>query len=64
MNWTQLIYQYAFGGAFFAITMYLCFRPGASDLSNKSDRKAFIYALVGFAGYLAMHICWIILVSR
>jgi len=61
MNWTQLAYQYIVGGLFFFITLYLCFRPGASNCRNPSDRRALYYLLIGFAGYLAVHTAWIIL---
>jgi len=63
MNWGQLVYQYAVGGLFFFVTLYLCFRPGASDTHNPSDKRALIYLLAGFAGYLGMHTLWIILAS-
>ena len=63
MNWLQLVYQYLVGGTFFFVTVYLCFRPGASDSSNPSDRRALFYLLIGFAGYLGMHTLWIILAS-
>jgi hypothetical protein len=63
MNWLQLSYQYLVGGAFFFITLYLCFRPGAGDLKIGSDRRALRYLLIGFAGYLAMHTFWIIFAS-
>jgi len=63
-NWPQLIYQYGVGGVFFFITLYLCYRPGASDSRNPSDRKALYYLLLGFAGYLAVHIVWIIIAGR
>ena len=60
MNWTQLIYQYVVGGIFFFVTLYLCFRPGASDMKNPSDKRALIYLLVGFGGYLFAHTAWIL----
>jgi len=63
MNWLQLSYQYIVGGLFFFVTLYLCFRPGASELGNSSDRRALVYLIVGFIGYLAMHTAWVILAS-
>ena len=63
MNWPQLTYQYAFGGAFFFISLYLCFKLGAASRKISSDRKALYYLLAGFAGYLVMHTLWIILAS-
>lgn len=63
MNWLQLSYQYLVGGIFFFVTLFLCFRPGASDTSNPSDKKALFYLLAGFAGYLALHTGWIVLAS-
>ncbi len=63
-NWLQLAYQYIVGGLFFFITLYLCFRPGASDPKNPSDRRALIYLLVGFAGYLIMHTAWILFATH
>ena len=63
MNWPQLAYQYHVGGLFFFITLYLCLRPGASDLKNPSDRRAFIYLLIGFAGYLCAHTIWILIAT-
>ena len=61
MIWPQLTYQYFFGGVFFFVTLWLCFRPGAGELDNPSDRRALIYLVAGFAGYLAMHLGWILL---
>lgn len=63
MNWPELIYQYAVGGLFFFLTLYICFRPGASDPKNPSDRKSLIYLLIGFAGYLVAHTAWILLAT-
>ncbi len=63
MNWLELCYQYAVGGAFFFVTLYLCFRPGASDRENPSDRKALIYLLIGFGVYLAGHTVWILIAN-
>ena len=64
MNWLQFGYQYVVGGLFFFITLYLCFRPGASDPQNPSDRRALIYLLIGFAGYLGGHALWIVVAGR
>jgi hypothetical protein len=61
MNWVQLAYEYCVGGLFFFITMYLCFREGGSSLSHPVDRRAFWILMLGFAGYLAGHILWILL---
>jgi cytochrome bd-type quinol oxidase subunit 1 len=63
-NWPQFAYQYVAGGAFFFITLYLCFLPGAADIDNPSDRKTLAVLLAGFAGYLAVHMGWILLASR
>jgi hypothetical protein len=63
-NWLQLAYQYLIGGFFFTVTTYLCFKLGAGNLKNSSDRKVLIYLVFGFVGYLAMHTIWIILASR
>jgi hypothetical protein len=60
MNWTELIYQYVIGGIFFFVTLYLCFRPGASDTKNPSDKRALKYLLIGFFGYLFVHTAWIL----
>jgi len=63
MNWAQLAYQYAIGGIFFLVTLYLCFRPGASDVNNPSDRRALRFLIIGFIGYLAMHTAWILIAT-
>lgn len=63
MNWPQVIYQYTVGGIFFFVTLYLCFHLGAADLKNSSDRRALIILVIGFFGYLAMHVTWIVLAS-
>lgn len=63
MNWLQLIYEYTVGGVFFFVTLYLCLRPGASDLKNPSDRRAVIYLVGGFAGYLGVITAWILIAS-
>lgn len=63
MNWPQLIYQYSVGGTFFFVTLWLCFRLGAADIKNSSDRKALIYLIAGIAGYFAFHTIWIILAT-
>lgn len=62
-NWLQFGYQYAAGGCFFFVTLLICLQKGASDLKNPSDRRAVIYLLAGFAGYMAFHLAWIILAS-
>jgi hypothetical protein len=61
MIWPQLTYQYVVGGVFFFVTLYLCFRPGGDEVANPSDRRALVYLLAGFAGYLVMHLGWILL---
>lgn len=63
MNWPQLIYEYMVGGVFFAVTLWLCFRPGASDRRNPSDRRTLIILLAGFAYYLVATALWIVLAS-
>jgi hypothetical protein len=59
-NWPQFAYQYIVGGIFFFVTLYLCFRPGASDPENPSDRRALKYLLVGFVGYALVHAAWVL----
>ena len=59
MNWLQLAYQYIVGGAFFAVTMALCFRKGASDTKNRSDRITLWISLFGLLGYFVFHAVWI-----
>jgi hypothetical protein len=63
MNWPQLGYEYTVGGVFFAVTLFLCFRPGAGDVKNSSDRKTLIYLLAGFVGYFTAMTVWILLAS-
>jgi len=63
MNWPQVAYQYSVGGIFFLVTLLLCLRLGAADLKNRSDKKAVIYLIVGFFGYLIFHVTWIVLAS-
>ena len=57
MNWLQLSYQYLVGGAFFAVTLFLCVR--AANMRNRSDRKTVIVSLVGLVGYFTFHTLWI-----
>ena len=64
MTWPQLAYQYIIGGLFFFVTLYLCFRPGASDRKNQSDRKTLWYLLFGLACYFTVHTLWIILAAN
>ncbi len=59
MNWIQLLYQYGIGGLFFAVTLLLCFRLGASK-KNASDRKTLVICLAGFVSYLAVNTAWIL----
>ncbi len=61
MNWPQLAYQYVIGGIFFAVTLYLCTRPGAANLRNPSDRRTVAWLLAGLLGYLILHAGWIAL---
>ena len=63
MNWPQVVYQYTMGGIFFVVTLCLCLRLGAADLRNSSDKKAVVYLIVGFFGYLIFHVTWIVLAS-
>jgi len=63
MNWPQVIYQYTVGGIFFVVTLALCLGLGAVDLKNRSDKKAVIYLIAGFLGYLTLHVAWIVLAS-
>lgn len=64
MQGSQIAYQYGVGGVFFAVTLYLCFRPGASDLKSPTDRKTLWLLLVGFVGYFLFHLGWIVLAHR
>jgi hypothetical protein len=59
MNWAQLAYQYGVGGAFFALSLALCFRPGAANRSNESDRRTLLVSVVGLLVYLALTAGWI-----
>ncbi len=63
MNWPQVIYQYTVGGIFFLVTLGLCLRLGAADMKNSSDKKAVIYLIAGFFGYLILHVAWVVLAS-
>ena len=63
MNWPQLAYQYGIGGVFFLVTLFLCIRLGAADLSVPSDRRTVWISVVGFFAYLAVHTTWILLAS-
>ncbi|NLH16328.1 MAG: hypothetical protein GX455_07105 [Phycisphaerae bacterium] len=63
MNWLQVIYQYTMGGIFFVVTLSLCLYFRAADLKNRSDKKAVIYLILGFFGYLIFHVVWIVLAS-
>ncbi len=61
MNWLQLSYQYLVGGAFFAVTLFLCAR--VANMRNRSDRRTVILSFVGLVGYLTFHTLWIVLGS-
>ncbi len=63
MNWVQLAYEYLVGGLFFGVTLFLCFRAGAAQRSNWSDRRTLIISLLGLAGYFAVHLGWILAAS-
>ena len=64
MSWPQLAYEYGIGGLFFAVTLALCFRKGGADKKNRSDRRTFRICLAGFAGYLLLHVAWIVAASQ
>ncbi len=64
MNWFEFGYQYIVGGLFFAVTTWLCFRPGGSDLSHPADRRSFYFLVAGFFGYMLVHCAWIVLAGR
>ena len=64
MNWLQLGYEYAMGGVFFFVTLWLCFRGGeASALKNPSDRRTLVILLAGFVYYFLTMTVWILLAS-
>lgn len=60
-NGAQLAYQYLVGGAFFFVTLWLCFRLGGARKDHPEDRRAGKILLGGFGAYLAAHILWIVL---
>jgi hypothetical protein len=64
MNWLQLAYQYTIGGLLFATTMIGCLRLGAIDRRVPSDRWIVRILVLGFVGYFAFHLSWIMLASR
>ncbi len=57
-NWLQIAYQYLVGGAFFALTLWLCFHQGGAELSHPQDKKMLKILLGGYLGYLSVHILW------
>lgn len=61
MTWFELGYQYLIGGAFLFVTLWICFRPDASDINHPADRKALFICIFGFLGYLLLHTLWILL---
>jgi drug/metabolite transporter (DMT)-like permease len=61
MTWFEFGYQYLIGGAFLFLTLWLCFRPGASDREHPADRKTLKICILGFLGYFIAHALWIIL---
>jgi hypothetical protein len=60
MNWLQLIYQYGVGGMFFVISLALCFRSGAADRRNASDRRTLTLCVVGLGAYFLATLVWIL----
>jgi hypothetical protein len=60
MNWLQLAYEYILGGLFFFVTLRLCFGPGAASLRSAADRRTLAWLLAGLAGYLVLHLVWIV----
>ncbi len=63
MNWPQLAYQYGVGGIFFLVTLVLCLRLGAANMSVPSDRRTVLLSVFGFFAYLGVHTMWILLAS-
>ena len=61
MTWFEFGYQYLIGGAFLAVTLWICFRPGASDITHPADRKTLKICLLGVLGYFIAHGLLIIL---
>jgi hypothetical protein len=64
MIWPQLVYEYLVGGLFFALTLWLCFRPGGSERRNPSDRRTLVALLSGLGGYFILYLGWILLATR
>ncbi|MFH1725329.1 MAG: hypothetical protein ABII00_12010 [Elusimicrobiota bacterium] len=60
-NGAQLAYQYLVGGAFFFVTLWLCFRLGGAQKDHPQDRKSAKILLIGFAAYFCAHTLWIVL---
>ncbi len=63
MNWPQLAYQYGIGGVFFLVTLVMCLRLGAANMSVPSDRRTVWLSVFGFFAYLGVHTTWILLAS-
>lgn len=63
MNWLQLIYQYGVGGLFFTVSLALCFRAGAADRRNISDRRTLAICIAGLVGYFLINLVWILAAS-
>lgn len=63
-NLGQWLYQYSVGGAFFFVTLWLCFRLGGAEADHPADRRSRWILILGLIGYFCGHGLWIFLASR
>lgn len=64
MHEWSFIYQYAVGGAFFLITLYIMIRSRSLDLKTRTGRRYLGIFLVGLFLYAAVHAFSVFLLPR
>jgi hypothetical protein len=58
MPFLSLVYQFAVGGAIFALGIFLSWRTKDYSLQKKDDRRTLFLMLGGFAFYFLSQLLW------
>ena len=62
--WTNYLYHYGFGLAFFGTGLCILLKTGACRLGRGHDRHWFNMLVAGFIGYATVHAVWILLALK
>ena len=62
--WSSFIYQYAVGGFFFFLALFLGIRKGVLKMDRRGDRITLAVLIGGLLFYFCFHGLWMLWASR